>query len=115
MTGKACTLTIINCRTLHGSARNEAAAGRPLLLNIFSAADAFAYTAMPTPTSHTGEIVRGKAARWAHLDPRPCPVPPQWDKTGYGPNFALPQKEVRARGAGNHRCGPAGRSECREK
>ena len=42
----------------------------------------------PTPTSKTGEIIRGLPARIAHLDPRPCPVPPDWDKEDYNSIFS---------------------------
>ena len=84
LTGPAGTLVAINCRTIHGSRHNTGDRPRPLLLYVYSAADAFAWTAAPTPTSKTGEIVRGAPARVAHLDPRPCPVPPDWAKIGYG-------------------------------
>jgi hypothetical protein len=47
----------------------------------------------PTPTSHTGEIVRGNPATVAHLDPTPCPVPPDWSRAGYGSIFAAQQAE----------------------
>lgn len=97
LTGPAGTLTVINCRTIHGSRENRLGKPRPLLLNIYSSADAFAYTAMPTPTSRTGEIVRGTPARWAHLDPRPCLIPPEWDKTGYGSIYTVQRKEQEAK------------------
>jgi hypothetical protein len=35
----------------------------------------------------TGAIVRGAPARVAHLDPTPCPVPPDWSRDGYGSIF----------------------------
>jgi hypothetical protein len=41
---------------------------------------------------HAGEIVRGKRARRAHLDLRPCPIPPDWSG-GYTSIFALQQGE----------------------
>ena len=50
--------------------------GRPLLLNAYSSADAFTYTANAIKSPHDGDIVRGQAARWAHHDPRPCLLPP---------------------------------------
>ncbi len=87
LTGRAGTLVAINCRTLHASGANDSARPRPLLLNVYSSADAFAWMPAPTPTRHTGEIVRGEPARLAHLDPRPCPVPPNWDEVGYGSIF----------------------------
>ena len=47
MTGPAGSITVHNCRTVHGSKKNLSPKGRPLLLNIYSAADAFPYTANP--------------------------------------------------------------------
>lgn len=77
LTGPAGTITVHNCRTVHSSpAPSEDAAGRPLLLNIYAAADAMPYTANPMPTSHSGTVVRGSRARWAHHDPRPSLLPP---------------------------------------
>lgn len=92
--GSAGSVTIHNCRTAHRSATNTSDLGRPLLLNVFSAADALPYTANPLPSSHAGEIVRGAPARWAHHDPRPCLLPPDWSG-GYTSLFALQQKEAR--------------------
>ena len=92
LTGPAGSLTIHNCRTVHSSRRNESDLGRPLLLNVYSAADAFAYTPNPLPSRYAGAIVRGKPARWAHHDPRPCLLPPDWSG-GYTSLFALQQEE----------------------
>ena len=99
LTGAAGTAVIVNCRTIHGSRENRSSTDRPLFLNIYCSADAFPYTAMPTPNSHTGEIVRGKPARWAHLDARPCLIPPPWDKVGYGSIFTVQKKEQFAQAA----------------
>jgi ectoine hydroxylase len=96
MPGPAGTVVVVNCRTVHGSRPNLGAKDRPLLLFVYSAADAFTYTAAPTPTSHTGEIVRGQLARWAHHDPRPCRIPPDWAKTGYGSIFSAQTGEESA-------------------
>jgi ectoine hydroxylase len=92
--GPAGSVTIHNCRAVHRSSRNESDVGRPLLLNIFTAADAFAYTANPFPSRYAGTIVRGSAARWAHHDPRPCLIPPDWS-AGYTRAPASPQDEQR--------------------
>ena len=83
MVGPPGTVIAINCRTLHASRGNMTDRVRPLPLFIYSSADAFAWMPTPTPTSHTGEIVRGTPARVAHLDPTPCPVPPDWSCDGY--------------------------------
>ena len=90
--GSAGSLTIHNCRTVHSSLRNESDLGRPLLLNVYSAADAFPYTANPLPSRYAGTVVRGHRARWAHHDPRPCLIPPDWSG-GYTSLFALQQQE----------------------
>jgi ectoine hydroxylase-related dioxygenase (phytanoyl-CoA dioxygenase family) len=87
LVGAAGTVIAINCRTVHGSRANATDRVRPLPLFIYSSADAFAWMPAPTPTRHTGEIVRGEPARVAHLDPTPCPVPPDWSRQGYGSIF----------------------------
>ena len=81
------SITVHNCRTVHGSPASGRDEGRPLLLNAYAAADAFPYTPHPDPSVHSGKIVRGKRARWAHHDPRPCPIPPDWSG-GYTSIFA---------------------------
>lgn len=93
LTGPAGSLTLHNCRTLHGSPRNESDTGRPLLLFTFASADALPYTVNPLKPEHSETIVRGKRAAWAHHDPRPCPMPPDWSR-GYSSIFALQQKDA---------------------
>ncbi len=78
LTGPAGTLTIHSCRTAHFSPSSKSPSPRPLLLNCFTSADAKPYTPHPDPSSHTYQIVRGKPALWAHHDPRPCLIPPDW-------------------------------------
>jgi len=92
LTGAAGSITIHNCRVVHGSRPNLSDRGRPLLLNVYSSADAFTYTANPLPSRYEGTIVRGKPARWAHHDDRPCLVPPDWSG-GYTSLYALQQQE----------------------
>jgi len=92
LTGPAGSVTVHNCRVVHGSRPNLSDLGRPLLLNVYSSADAFTYTANPLPSRYGGQIVRGQPARWAHHDPRPCLVPPDWSG-GYTSLFALQQEE----------------------
>ena len=86
------SVTIHNCRTIHGSRPNNSDEGRPLLLNVYAAADAFSYTPNPLHSKYDQEIVRGKPVRWADHDPRPCLVPPDWSG-GYTSIFALQQEE----------------------
>ncbi len=87
LTGPAGSITVHNCRAVHGSPPSAASTGRPLLLNAYAAADAFAYTPNPSGTHHYRQVVRGKAARMAQHDPRPCPIPPDWSG-GYTSIFA---------------------------
>ena len=86
--GVSGTVVAINCRTIHSSAENLSKKVRPVALFVYSSADAFAWMPQPTPTSKTGEIIRGLPARIAHLDPRPCPVPPDWEKEDYNSIFS---------------------------
>ncbi len=99
MTGPAGSLTIHNCRTVHGSPPNQSDTGRPLLLYAYSAADAFTYTYNPIMSSYFGAIVRGQPARYAHHDPRPCQIPPDWSG-GYQSLFATQQGEDEAAAPG---------------
>jgi ectoine hydroxylase-related dioxygenase (phytanoyl-CoA dioxygenase family) len=94
LTGPAGTVIAINCRTLHASRSNMTNHVRPLPLFVYSSADAFPWMPTPTPTSKTGDIVRGKPATVAHLDPTPCPVPPDWSKQGYGSIFVAQGAEM---------------------
>ena len=90
--GPAGSITIHNCRTLHYSRANYSDIPRPLLLNVYSSADALPYTYNPLQSQYDQAIVRGRRARWAHHDPRPCLLPPDWSG-GYTSIFALQQQE----------------------
>ncbi len=92
LTGPAGSITVHNCRTVHGSPPTAKASGRPLLLNAYASADAFPYTPHPQPTHNTGKVIRGQAARWAHHDPRPCLIPPDWSG-GYESIFAAQDED----------------------
>src|SRR6266511_3033700 len=61
--GPAGTITVHNCRTVHGSAPNRSDRPRPLLLQTYVAADAFAYTDLVKQSPHGEELVRGESAR----------------------------------------------------
>ena len=94
LTGPAGTVIAINCRTVHASRANFTDLVRPVALFVYSSADAFPWMPAPTPTSKTGAIVRGAPARFAHLDPTSCPVPPDWSRDGYGSIFTAQRAEV---------------------
>ena len=95
LTGPAGSITVHNARTLHFSPSSKSPLPRPLLLNCYTSADAKPYTPHPDPTSHVYEIVRGEPARWAHHDPRPCQIPPDWSG-GYTSIYAAQAGEDRA-------------------
>jgi ectoine hydroxylase-related dioxygenase (phytanoyl-CoA dioxygenase family) len=86
--GPAGTVVLIHCRVVHGSAANYSSRMRPLLLNVYSAADALAMTPAPAPTSRTGVLVRGQEAGHVHMEPYPARLPPRWDQVGYRSIFA---------------------------
>ncbi len=96
LTGPAGSITIHNCRTIHGSKKNLSDVGRPLLLYAYSSADAFPYTPNPLNSTYSGAILCGKQAKWARHDPRACLVPPDWSG-GYTSLYALQQQENAAR------------------
>ncbi len=85
--GPAGSITIHNCRALHYSPSSKSPEPRPLLLNCYSSADAKPYSPHPDPSTHAYEVVRGKPVKWAHHDPRPCQIPPDWSG-GYTSIFA---------------------------
>lgn len=94
--GGAGAVVALHCRVLHASRANLTDRVRPCALFVYAAADAFAWMPQPTPTSHTGEIVRGSPATVAHLDPTPCPVPPDWSVQGYGSIFTAQKAAAEA-------------------
>ena len=89
-TGPAGSITVHNCRTVHGSAPNGSDRARPLLLQTYAPADAFSYTDLVKQSPHGEELIRGEPARWARHDPRPCLMPPSGP---YRPIFAAQQRE----------------------
>ena len=86
--GPAGTVVLIDCRVVHGSAANHSPRMRPLLLNVYAAADALPLTPAPAPTTHTGEIVRGEEPAYVHMEPYSAKLPPRWDRVGYRSIFA---------------------------
>lgn len=92
--GRRGSVTVHNCRMVHGSEPNRSTETRPLLLHTYASADALpicASIADGWPLANT--IVRGKAARWMRFDERPCLIPPDWS-AGYSSIFALQQQEA---------------------
>ncbi len=92
--GPAGTVTVHNCRSIHGSPPNWSARPRPLLLCAYAAADAIAITGLVSRSRHGNEIVRGEPARWARFDSRSCLMPPDWGRGGHKSIFQHQQKEA---------------------
>jgi ectoine hydroxylase-related dioxygenase (phytanoyl-CoA dioxygenase family) len=81
--GPAGTVVLLHCRVVHGSATNYSPRMRPLLLNVYAAADALPMTPLPAPTTRTGLLVRGHEPTHVHMEPYPAKLPPRWDQVGY--------------------------------
>ncbi len=86
--GPAGTVVLLDCRVVHGSAANHSPRMRPLLLNVYAAADALPISPAPAPTSKTGLLVRGQEPTHVHMEPYPARLPPRWDQVGYRSIFA---------------------------
>lgn len=69
---------ILHPLTLHDSGPNESERSRPCLIHGMSAADAKSYTAMTWGNSHSGELIRGNPARFAHHEDMIMPLLPDW-------------------------------------
>ena len=83
--GPAGTIVVFDCCMVHGSEPNSSGDSRPLLLNGYSAADAFCYTSIPANMSATQafSIVRGEPAAFAHHEPVRVKIPPDWGREQY--------------------------------
>jgi hypothetical protein len=86
--GPAGTVVLLHCRVVHGSAVNYSSRMRPLLLNVYASADTLPITPAPTPTSHTGVLVRGQEPTHVHMEPYRAKLPPRWDQVGYRSIFS---------------------------
>ena len=87
------SITIHNCRMLHGSRTNNSTRGRPLLLHTYASADALIMAnSVVTKSPFTETIVRGNRAKWIHFDAEPCLNPPDWSK-GYTSIFDVQQEK----------------------
>lgn len=111
--GKAGSITVHTSRMIHGSRpNNHLARARPLLLQTYSAANALPLknvggNSMPTPTSKPGRsglavgtLVSGEEAASILLDPRPCPMAPDFGVVEYKPTFFKSQATQDLSGGG---------------
>ena len=78
LTGDAGMVSVHHGLTLHYSAPNHSASGRPVLVVTYRAADAIAYTAPPYRSSHYGALVRGVDPGVAHHEELTLHLPPDW-------------------------------------
>ena len=69
---------ILHPLVLHSSGPNHSHRSRPYLIHGMSAADAISYTPMTWGNSHTGELIRGNPAKFAHHEDMVIPLPPDW-------------------------------------
>lgn len=97
LTGKAGSITVHNARTAHYSPTSKNPLPRPLLLNCYTSADAKPYTPHPDPTINAYKVIRGEPVTWAHHDPRPCQIPPDWSG-GYTSIYAAQAGEDKPEG-----------------
>jgi ectoine hydroxylase len=81
------TITVHNCRAVHGSPTNRSPRMRPLLLHTYAAADAVPLTNLMDGIPFANRLVRGQE-RPPIYDPEPCPMPPDFRSTGYTSIFA---------------------------
>ena len=82
---------VLHPLTVHGSGPNGSKRNRPCLIHGMSAADARSYTAMTWGNSHSGELIRGVPARYAHHEELIMPLPPDWSD-GYTSIFEHHQR-----------------------
>ncbi|MCH9671331.1 MAG: phytanoyl-CoA dioxygenase family protein [Gammaproteobacteria bacterium] len=90
--GSRGSVTVHNCRMVHGSMPNLSPRPRPLLLQTYASADALHCTNIVDSAPRSNTVIRGRPAKWIHFDPRPCLNPPDWSK-GYTSIFAVQQGE----------------------
>lgn len=94
LTGPAGTVTVHNCRIVHGSRANLSPRTRPLLLHTYAPTDAIPLTRIMDPVKFANVIVRGGAAAKARFDREPCPMPPDWGAGEYKSIFSVQQDRL---------------------
>ena len=94
LTDPAGTVTAHHCATVHGSRPNLSSSPRPALILGYNAEDARPYTAPAYPSSHYGQVVRGRPARYARHDNISLRLPPDWSG-GYTSIFTHQQESGR--------------------
>jgi len=75
--GPAGAVCLMHTKLAHGSAANAGDKPRGLYICVYTAADAMPIARNPMPSTHEGEIVRGKPARYARLTETHVELPQQ--------------------------------------
>jgi ectoine hydroxylase-related dioxygenase (phytanoyl-CoA dioxygenase family) len=88
------SVTVHNCRMIHGSQPNDSPNMRPLLLHTYAAADAIPITRLMDGVKFSNVLVRGKAPKFARFDADPCPLPPDFKQGEYSSIFAVQKGEM---------------------
>jgi ectoine hydroxylase len=94
LTGPRGSVTVHNCRIVHGSATNLSDRMRPLLLHTYAPCDAIPLTRIMEPVKFGNVIVRGGPPSYARFDADPCPMPPDWGAGEYSSIFSVQQEKL---------------------
>lgn len=93
--GRAGSITVHNCCSVHGSQPNVSSRSRPLLLQTYSSGNSFPLLGVGTtgaPGKSDPRVVRGAQLRWMEIDGRRMPVAPDWSGGGYTSIFHVQQR-----------------------
>ena len=93
LTGPRGSITVHNCRSVHGSAANLSPRMRPLLLHTYAACDAIPLTNLMDKIPLSNVIVRGREPAYARFGDVPCPMPPDWSGGQYKSIFSSQRNE----------------------
>jgi ectoine hydroxylase-related dioxygenase (phytanoyl-CoA dioxygenase family) len=88
------SVTVHNCRIVHGSKANLSPRMRPLLLHTYAPCDAIPLTRIMDPVKFGNVIVRGGPPAKARFDADPCPMPPDWGAGEYSSIFSVQQEKL---------------------
>ena len=69
---------ILHPLVVHSSGLNQSNRNRPYLIHGMSAVDSISFTPMTWGNTRSGELIRGKPARFVHNESMIMPLPPDW-------------------------------------
>ena len=75
--GPAGSVCLMHTKLAHGSAPNAGTKPRGLYICVYTAADAVPLARNPMPSTHEGEVIRGKPARFARITETHVELPQQ--------------------------------------